>query len=97
MSKETKTEETNENVKNLLDEVSSLNANVAPEEFDWELFESGLNEKYRNEKEELEKMYDDTLEDLNENVVIKVKVVCITDKEAIIDINFESEGVISFN
>src|SRR5690625_2429552 len=97
MSKETKTEETNENVKNLLDEVSSLNANVAPEEFDWESFESGLNEKDRKEKEELEKMYDDTLEDLNENEVIKGKVVRITDKEAIVDINFKSEGVISLN
>src|SRR5690625_2589131 len=97
MSKETKTEETNENVKNLLDEVSSLNANVAPEEFDWESFESGLNEEDRKEKEELEKMYDDTLEDLNENEVIKGKVVRITDKEAIVDINFKSEGVISLN
>src|SRR5690606_39977080 len=66
MSKETKTEETNENVNNLLDEVSSLNANVAPEEFDWESFEYGLNEADRKEKEELEKMYDDTLEALNE-------------------------------
>ncbi|HEY4539647.1 MAG TPA: 30S ribosomal protein S1, partial [Faecalibacter sp.] len=45
------------------------NANVAPESFDWESFESGLNEEDRKEKAELEQMYDTTLEDLNENEV----------------------------
>ncbi len=73
------------------------NANVAPESFDWESFESGLNEEDRKEKAELEQMYDTTLEDLNENEVFKGQVVRITDKEAIVDINFKSEGVISLN
>lgn len=73
------------------------NANVTPESFDWESFESGLNEEDRKEKAELEQMYDTTLEDLNENEVFKGQVVRITDKEAIVDINFKSEGVISLN
>lgn len=42
-------------------------------------------------------MYDDTLEDLEENTVFKGKVVRLTDREAIVDINFKSEGVISLN
>ena len=42
-------------------------------------------------------MYDTTLEDLHENEVFKGQVVRITDKEAIVDINFKSEGVISLN
>ena len=75
----------------------TANANVAPESFDWESFESGLNEEDRKEKAELEQMYDTTLEDLNENEVFKGQVVRITDKEAIVDINFKSEGVISLN
>ncbi|MBF0596744.1 30S ribosomal protein S1 [Faecalibacter rhinopitheci] len=73
------------------------NANVAPESFDWDSFESGLDEADRKEKAELEQMYDTTLEDLNENEVFKGQVVRITDKEAIVDINFKSEGVISLN
>ncbi|MBS7333611.1 30S ribosomal protein S1 [Faecalibacter bovis] len=73
------------------------NANVTPESFDWESFESGLNEEDRKEKAELEQMYDTTLEDLNENEVFKGQVVRVTDKEAIVDINFKSEGVISLN
>ncbi|WP_413532294.1 30S ribosomal protein S1 [Empedobacter brevis] len=97
MSKETKQEEVQEVVLNTPVLDASVNANVAPESFDWESFESGLNEEDRKEKAELEQMYDTTLEDLHENEVFKGQVVRITDKEAIVDINFKSEGVISLN
>ena len=97
MSKETNQEEVQEVVINTPVLDASANANVAPESFDWESFESGLNEDDRKEKAELEQMYDTTLEDLHENEVFKGQVVRITDKEAIVDINFKSEGVISLN
>lgn len=74
-----------------------LNQNVAPEQFDWESFESGLNAEDRNEKKELEEIYNGSLNDLTDNDVITGKVVRLTDKEAIVDINFKSEGVISLN
>ena len=72
-----------------------LNQNVAPEQFDWDSFESGLNAEDRKEKNELEEIYKGSLNDLTENDVIIGKVVRLTDKEAIVDINFKSEGVIS--
>lgn len=97
MSKETKNEELEDQVVDLATETAPSNANVAPQDFDWESFESGLNEEDRKEKAELEKMYDDTLDDLDENAVFKGRVVRLTDKEAIVDINFKSEGVISLN
>ncbi|WP_374445046.1 30S ribosomal protein S1 [Epilithonimonas sp.] len=74
-----------------------LNQNVAPEQFDWESFESGLNAEDRSEKKELEAIYNGSLNDLTDNDVIVGKVVRLTDKEAIVDINFKSEGVISLN
>ncbi|MCT7905099.1 70 kDa antigen [Candidatus Ornithobacterium hominis] len=74
-----------------------VNASPSREDFDWESFESGLNEEDRKEKAELEEMYENTLDELNENEVFKGKVVRITDKEAIVDIDFKSEGVISLN
>ena len=92
MSKETKHEEVEE-VLNLNTDTTSDNANVAPENFDWESFESGLNEEDRKEKAQLEKMYDETLDDLDENAVFKGKVVRLTDKEAIVDINFNQKGL----
>ena len=97
MSKETKHEELEEQVLDSNTASAPSNANVAPENFDWESYESGLNEEDRKEKAELEKMYDETLDDLDENAVFKGKVVRLTDKEAIVDINFKSEGVISLN
>ncbi|MDY3547077.1 30S ribosomal protein S1 [Riemerella anatipestifer] len=74
-----------------------LNQNVAPENFDWDSFESGLNAEDRNEKKELEEIYKGSLSDLAEDDVIVGKVVRLTDKEAIVDIDFKSEGVISLN
>ncbi|SFH93693.1 30S ribosomal protein S1 [Halpernia frigidisoli] len=73
------------------------NQNVAPEAFDWESFESGLNAEDRTEKQELEEIYNGSLNDLGDSDVITGKVVRITDREAIVDINFKSEGVISLN
>ncbi len=74
-----------------------LNRNVAPEQFDWDSFESGLDADARKEKSDLEEIYNGSLSSLNDNDVITGKVVRLTDKEAIVDIDFKSEGVISLN
>lgn len=74
-----------------------LNVNIDPEKFNWDLFESGLEARDRIQQSELEKMYGDTLKDLNENEVFQGTIVRLTDKEAIVDINSKSEGVISLN
>ncbi len=74
-----------------------MNANVAPEQFDWDSFESGLDADARKEKNDLEEIYKGSLSDLEDNDVLVGKVVRLTDKEAIVDINFKSEGVISLN
>ena len=80
----------------LKDEVL-LNQNVAPEQFDWDSFESGLDAEARKEKSDLEEIYNGSLNNLDDNDVLVGKVVRLTDKEAIVDINFKSEGVISLN
>lgn len=74
-----------------------MNQNVAPEQFDWDSFESGLDADARQEKSDLEEIYKGSLTDLEDNDVLVGKVVRLTDKEAIVDINFKSEGVISLN
>lgn len=74
-----------------------LNQNVAPEQFDWDSFESGLDADARKEKSDLEEIYNGSLNNLQDNDVLIGKVVRLTDKEAIVDINFKSEGVISLN
>ena len=74
-----------------------LNQNVTPEQFDWDSFESGLDAESRQEKSDLEEIYNGSLNNLQDNDVLIGKVVRLTDKEAIVDINFKSEGVISLN
>ena len=74
-----------------------LNQNVAPEQFDWDSFESGLDADARKEKSDLEEIYNGSLNNLRDNDVLVGRVVRLTDKEAIVDINFKSEGVISLN
>ena len=81
----------------LTNQEALLNANVAPEQFDWDSFESGLDADARKEKNDLEEIYKGSLNDLSETDVIIGKVVRLTDKEAIVDINFKSEGVIPLN
>ena len=81
----------------LTNQEALYNANVAPEQFDWDSFESGLDADARKEKNDLEEIYKGSLNDLSETDVIIGKVVRLTDKEAIVDINFKSEGVISLN
>ncbi len=73
------------------------NANIAPEKFDWDAFESGLNDVDLKERAELEAIYTEAVTDLDEAEVFQGKVVRMTDKEVIVDINFKSEGVISLN
>ncbi|MFA9290667.1 MAG: S1 RNA-binding domain-containing protein, partial [Solirubrobacteraceae bacterium] len=85
------------NLENFHSDSHKQNENVSPESFDWDLFESGLDENDRKENQELEKLYDETISDLNQNEVFVGKVVRITDKEVIVDINFKSEGVIFLN
>ena len=70
---------------------------VAPEEFDWEEFESGLKSRTKAEREELTKLYEETITSISESTIADGKVINITDRDAIIDIGYKSEGVISLN
>ena len=72
-----------------------LNQNVAPEQFDWDSFESGLDAEARKEKSDLEEIYNGSLNNLQDNDVLIGRVVRLTDKEAIVDINFKSNSVIT--
>ncbi|AEV34046.1 30S ribosomal protein S1 [Owenweeksia hongkongensis] len=70
---------------------------VADEEFDWEEFEYGLKSKSKKEREELTKLYEETITTIDEHTVTEGKVINMTDREAIVDIGYKSEGVISLN
>lgn len=68
-----------------------------PAVFDWEEFEHGIVAKSKKEREELTKLYEETITTVDEHSVITGKIINMTDREAIVDIDYKSEGVISLN
>lgn len=66
-------------------------------EFDWEEFESGLKSRSQAERDELTKLYEETITTINESTIADGKVINMTDRDAIIDIGYKSEGVVSLN
>lgn len=71
----------------------SLNASVAPENFDWDAFESDA--VYNDDRENIEAQYDKTLSKVVENDVVEGVVTSINKREVIVNIGYKSEGVIS--
>jgi small subunit ribosomal protein S1 len=64
--------------------------------FDWETISQ--NDNYtKTERVHLEKEYSTTLPDVIDKQVIDGVVVMVTDREVVVDINFKSDGVLSFN
>jgi small subunit ribosomal protein S1 len=100
----------NDDVKAIAEEVVSDNLEKAPaikvvlespnksisidSEFDWDKIAN--NDAYNeSERQDLEKTYSATLPEVEDKQVIDGKVVTISEREVIVDINFKSDGVIS--
>lgn len=66
-------------------------------DFDWHNYEEGIDVIDDGKLEEFEKLVAENFVDTLDNEVVQGEVVYMTDREAIIDINAKSEGVISLN
>ena len=73
-------------------EVLSPNA-----DFDWEKYESDEVAGVELRKDELEKIYDQTLSTISEKEVIDGTVIAINKREVVINIGFKSDGIVSRN
>jgi small subunit ribosomal protein S1 len=67
------------------------------ENFNWEKYEQGIEKVEDSKLEEFEKLVSENFVDTADEEVVSGTVVYLTDREAIIDINAKSEGVISLN
>lgn len=65
--------------------------------FDWDNYENGIDTVDENQLKEFESLVDKTFISTNDEEVVDGVVVRITDRDAIVDINAKSEGVISLN
>ena len=93
--KETTVEETT------VEETTVEETTVSPDkflkDFDWENFEEGIEAIEEKKLIELEKLIKENFVDTYNDSVIEGTIINLTDREAIIDINAKSEGVISLN
>ncbi|MDA7731117.1 30S ribosomal protein S1 [Flavobacteriaceae bacterium] len=89
----------NEVIENQTEE--TLVEEPSPEEFlkdfDWNLFEEGIETIKDDKLSEFEKLVEENFVDTYNESVIEGTIISLTDREAIIDINAKSEGVISLN
>jgi len=67
------------------------------ENFNWEKYEQGIDRVDDSQLEEFEALVAKNFVDTADEEVVEGTVVYLTDREAIIDINAKSEGVISLN
>ena len=72
----------------------TLNASVAPENFDWDAFEGGSEVYGKSNRKDIEAAYDQTLSKIVENEVVEGTVTAISKREVIVNIGYKSEGVI---
>jgi small subunit ribosomal protein S1 len=66
-------------------------------EFNWHNFEEGIDPVDESNLKEFEDLVEKTFIDTDSDEVVEGTVVRITDRDAIVDINAKSEGVISLN
>ncbi|MBD0822573.1 30S ribosomal protein S1 [Aestuariibaculum marinum] len=66
-------------------------------EFNWHNYQEGIDEVDAQQLQEFEKLVAENFVDTLDDEVVEGTVVHITDRDAIIDINAKSEGVISLN
>ena len=88
---ESVTKSPKKNDSNVIDSEKFLN------EFQWENFEEGVETIDKEQIDDFEKLINKNFVDTYNDNVIEGLVINITDREAIIDINAKSEGVISLN
>ena len=99
-----------ENSNNAEVEATEAKANQAPavseaqanpekflKEFNWHNYQEGIDEVEDSQLKEFEKLVSENFVDTLDDEVVEGTVIHITDRDAIIDINAKSEGVISLN
>src|SRR5690554_4898031 len=73
------------------------NAQEFLESFNWDRYENGIDSVDETNLKEFEELVEKTFISTNDEEVVEGVVVRITDRDAIVDINAKSEGVISLN
>jgi len=86
-----------ETVQETQEEAPAVDPKEFLENFNWEKYEQGIERVDDSKLQEFETLVAENFVDTADEEVVEGTVVYLTDREAIIDINAKSEGVISLN
>ncbi|GAO27594.1 30S ribosomal protein S1 [Geofilum rubicundum] len=90
-------QELNAQAESKKEEVQSKAVESSDDNFDWDSFEADEVQVEGKKKEDLEKMYDETLSTISEKEVIDGTVIAMNKREVVINIGFKSDGIVSRN
>ena len=65
-------------------------------DFDWEAYEHG-DTKSEKSREELNKIYDESLNTVKDKEVIEGTIIALNKREAVVNIGYKSDGIIPMN
>ena len=94
---EEKGQELNAPAKQEAQKEQAIVVETANPDFDWDSFESDELGVEGSKREDLEKMYDETLSTISEKEVIDGVVIGMNKREVVINIGFKSDGIVSRN
>ena len=92
-------QEAQENTTNIeeIKPTETIDNKISLADFDWHNYEEGIDQVDDKQIKEFEKLVEENFVETLNNDVVEGTVVYMTEREAIIDINAKSEGVISLN
>lgn len=70
---------------------------TAHDDFDWSVDKRNVSTYSKEEKERYEDIYDKTFKDIEEDQIIEGTIVGLTKTDAVVNIGFKSDGLISLN
>ncbi len=79
------------------EEVKAEETTAEPEEFDWASLESGIDAYSEKERNNLEDLYNNTLNTVTEKEVLEGTVISLNKREVVVDIGYKSDGIVSLN
>ncbi len=90
-------EQSSEEVQQSPNQLVSEPLKKAEEDFDWDAFEGIKSTSATADKQEMMKLYDNTLSILQEKEVVEGKVISMNKREVVVDIGYKSDGIVSIN
>ena len=70
---------------------------TAHDDFDWSVDKRNVTSYTKDEKAKYDKVYDDTFKQINDGEMVQATVEALTKTDAVVNIGFKSDGLISLN